>query len=42
LIVLDTDVLAVYYLFRWDRRYEYARRVVESSEEKATTVVNVL
>jgi predicted nucleic acid-binding protein len=42
LIALDTDVLAVYYLFRWDRRYEYARRVVESSEEKATTVVNVL
>ena len=40
MIALDTDSLAVYYLFRWDRRYEYAKRIVESSEEKATTVVN--
>lgn len=42
MIALDTDVLAVYYLFRWDRRYESARRIVDSNVEKATTVVNVL
>jgi hypothetical protein len=42
LIALDTDVLAVYYLFRWDRRFEYSRQIVDSSVEKATTVVNVL
>ncbi len=42
MIALDTDVLAVYYLFRWDRRFEYSRQIVDSSVEKATTVVNVL
>ena len=42
MITLDTDVLAVYYLFRWDRRFEYSRQIVDSGVEKATTVVNVL
>jgi len=42
LTALDTDVLAVYFPFKWDRRYESARRIVDSDLEKATTAVNAL
>ena len=40
MIAVDTDVLAVYYIFKWDKRYSLAARVIEG--EKATTAVNAL
>ena len=42
MIALDTDVLAVFYIFRWDHRYEAAKSIIESQEEKAVTVINLL
>ncbi|MEM0336254.1 MAG: hypothetical protein QXT33_07610 [Thermofilum sp.] len=42
MIAVDTDVLAVYFIFRWDSRFEHARAVVDSDQLKATTVVNAL
>jgi len=42
LIALDTDVLAVYYIFKWDKRFETATLVIDSEDEKAITIVNIL
>ncbi len=44
MIVIDTDVLAVYYIYKWDKRYPIAKRVLEEDLgfSKATTIVNVL
>ncbi len=44
MIVIDTDVLAVYYVYKWDKRYSVARKIIEEDigYTKATTIVNVL
>ncbi|RLE94171.1 MAG: hypothetical protein DRN04_04530 [Thermoprotei archaeon] len=42
MIALDTDVLAVYFIFKWDKRYKTAAKLIESDLVKATTIVNVL
>jgi len=41
-IALDTDVLAIYFIFKWDKRYRYSKTIIESDISKATTIVNVL
>ncbi len=44
MIVIDTDVLAVYYIYKWDERYPIARNVLKEDlgYDKATTIINVL
>lgn len=42
MIALDTDVLAVYFIFKWDKRFETATLVIDSEDEKAITIVNML
>ena len=39
---VDTDVLAIYFIFKWDRRYSLAVKIVESEKSKAATIINVL
>ena len=42
MIALDTDVLAVYFIFKWDKRYDFSKKIIESMDLKATTIINVL
>lgn len=42
MIAVDTDVLAIYFIFKWDPRFEVARNVIDSGNVKAITVVNAL
>ena len=42
MIALDTDVLAIYFIFKWDRRYKTSAKLIESNLVKATTIINVL
>ena len=42
MIAIDTDVLAIYYICRWDRRFPLATQVIDSDKTKMTTIINVL
>ena len=40
MIALDTDVLAVHYIFKWDEQRDLAAKVIEG--ERAITILNAL
>ncbi|MEM1509269.1 MAG: hypothetical protein QXY49_03090 [Thermofilaceae archaeon] len=42
MIAVDTDVLAIYFIFKWDPRFEVAKTVIDSENVKAITIVNAL
>ena len=43
MIAIDTDVLAIYFIYIWDKRYSIAKRIIEDLiKNKATTIINVL
>ncbi len=39
---LDTDVLAIYFIYQWDPRFNIAKKIIESRIAKCTTIYNVL
>ena len=42
MIALDTDIVAIYFIFIWDKRYDAVRSLIESDIKKALTIYNVL
>lgn len=44
MVVLDTDVLAVYYIFHNDPRYKATKKLVDSlkNQTRAVTIFNLL
>jgi len=42
MIALDTDVMAIYFLFKWDKRYDEVNTVISLIDEKYTTIYNIL
>ena len=41
-MAVDTDVLAIYYIFRWDNRLPLAEKIIDSRQTKILTIINAL
>ena len=42
MMAVDTDVLAIYYIFRWDNRLPLAEKIIDSRQTKILTIINAL